>query len=418
VLYAFDPGARGAAPVERFKEAAEKFGWIIAGSNNSRNGAMKPSIDSWNAILKDTHARFAIDDERVYVAGFSGAARLAIYFGVRCADCIAGVIGCSAGFPEGVEPSPAWHFVLFNTAGVDDFNFAEVKSIEEPLTKAGITHRTEVFAGRHEWPPASLASEALEWMELQAMRTGKRPRDANLIDSVWQRQLEVARVLEDSKEIYDAYRVYIALNNGFKGLRDVATVAQKVNQLRDHPAVKTALREEQQQIKKQRDIEDRLGALSAARRQSSEGSNDDRASTDVGLDPGTRLKGMYADLRKQAARAEDNGERRVARRVLGGSFVGLIEQGINLLETQKRYAEAVRTFELATEINPERAGPFFYLAWANAASGNKKKALQALQTAVEKGFSDLGAITGNKAFDSIRNDEQYGEIIQVIQSKH
>jgi len=56
VIYAFDPGARGRVPVERFKEAAEKFGWIIVGSNNSRNASYQSSIDSWNAIgrkLKD-----------------------------------------------------------------------------------------------------------------------------------------------------------------------------------------------------------------------------------------------------------------------------------------------------------------------------------------------------------------------------
>src|ERR1044072_7311856 len=40
VLYAVDPGARGRVPVERFKEAAEKYGWIVLGSNNSRNGPL------------------------------------------------------------------------------------------------------------------------------------------------------------------------------------------------------------------------------------------------------------------------------------------------------------------------------------------------------------------------------------------
>src|SRR2546423_11622446 len=33
VLYAFDPSARGLVPVERFREAAEKYGFIVAGSN-------------------------------------------------------------------------------------------------------------------------------------------------------------------------------------------------------------------------------------------------------------------------------------------------------------------------------------------------------------------------------------------------
>jgi dienelactone hydrolase len=104
VLYAFDPGARGQIPVERFREAAEKFGWILVGSNNSRNGEFQPSIDAWNAIVKDTHDRFAIDDGRVYLTGFSGGARLVFYFAIRCQDCIAGVIASGAGFPAGVTP--------------------------------------------------------------------------------------------------------------------------------------------------------------------------------------------------------------------------------------------------------------------------------------------------------------------------
>ena len=39
ILYAFDPGARGRLPVAQFKDAAEKYGWIVVGSNNSRNGS-------------------------------------------------------------------------------------------------------------------------------------------------------------------------------------------------------------------------------------------------------------------------------------------------------------------------------------------------------------------------------------------
>ena len=39
VIFAFDPGGRGLNPVERYKKAAEKYGYIVAGSNNSRNGS-------------------------------------------------------------------------------------------------------------------------------------------------------------------------------------------------------------------------------------------------------------------------------------------------------------------------------------------------------------------------------------------
>jgi poly(3-hydroxybutyrate) depolymerase len=412
VLYVFDPGARGKIPAERFREPAEKYGWIVVASNNSRNGPMQPSIEAWNAMVKDTHARFSIDDERVYVAGMSGAARLATYLASRCSDCAAGVIACSAGFPVGVNPSPAWHFALFSTAGIDDFNLAEVKATEEPLTKAGVSHRTEVFAGRHEWAPSSVMTEGLEWMELQAMKTRKRPRDENLIESTWQRKLQQAGALEDAKQIYDAYRIYLTLVDTYTGLRDVGAAEKKISQLRDSANVRNAIRDEQQQIRKQREMENTIGALLAAQEQTTEDAANE------GLGPEMRLRGTFAELRKRAGQTKDTGERRVARRVLEGTFILLFEQGTNQLQTQKRFAAAIRTFTWATELNPDRAGPFFYLAWAYAAQGDKKQALRALQTAADKGFSDVAAITGNKVFDLVRDDKQYQPIIRTVESKH
>src|ERR1043165_1659033 len=38
-IFAFDPRGRGRVPVERFRQAAEMYGYIVAGSNNSRNGS-------------------------------------------------------------------------------------------------------------------------------------------------------------------------------------------------------------------------------------------------------------------------------------------------------------------------------------------------------------------------------------------
>ena len=94
---------------------------------------------------------------------------------------------------------------------------------------------------------------------------------------------------------------------------------------------------------------------------------------------------MLSQLRKQSKADEDSSNRRVARRVLDGIFISLSERGSSLLQTEPRYREAITTFKLATEINPDRPGPWFYLAWAYAASGDKKKSLQTLSTAIDKG---------------------------------
>src|SRR4030095_10518576 len=158
-------------------------------------------------------------------------------------------------------PSPQMHFVFFGAAGVDDFNYAELKSLEEPLTKAGIIHRVQTFDGRHEWPPVSVTTAAVEWMELHAIKAGKRPRDDGFIDAMWQRLLSDARTLEESKKYYEAYQLYLDLAESFKGLRDVAQIETRVNQLANSREVKAAIREEQAQIRKQGELQSRLNAL-------------------------------------------------------------------------------------------------------------------------------------------------------------
>jgi hypothetical protein len=105
VLYALDAGARGRLPVGLFKEAAEKHGYILAGSNNSQNGPVKAVEDAVNALFRDTQARLAVDARRMYVAGFSGGARAAVQVGLAMKGRIAGVLLFGAGFPPDMRPS-------------------------------------------------------------------------------------------------------------------------------------------------------------------------------------------------------------------------------------------------------------------------------------------------------------------------
>ena len=224
-------------------------------------------------------------------------------------------------------------------------------------------------------------------MELQAIKAGKRPRDDGFISATWQQLISDAKAREESKKYFEAYQLYLDLAESFKGLRDVAEIETKVKQLGDSRELKAAIREEQAQIRKQRELESRLNSLIAGR--------DGGASvnqTEEGFDSANLLPKILSDLRKQSKASEDSTQRRVARRVLDGLFVGLIEQGIGLLQTEKNYSESIKPLKLATEVNPDRPGAFFYLAWAYAGDRDKKKSLQFLNTAVEKGFSDAAMI--------------------------
>jgi hypothetical protein len=78
ILYLLDAKRRGAMAAERFREAAETYGWILASSNNSESdGPFTPNIRAMRAMWADTQGRVAIDPRRVYVSGFSGGARAA-----------------------------------------------------------------------------------------------------------------------------------------------------------------------------------------------------------------------------------------------------------------------------------------------------------------------------------------------------
>ena len=425
VLFAFDPIARGKVPVEHYKDAAEKFGWIVIGSNNSRNGPMQASITAWNAMVKDAQRRFRIDEQRVYVTGFSGGARLAIYLATQCQGCVAGVIAAGAGFPIGLNAATRLPFPIFVTLGVDDFNFAEITELDRTLNKAGTAHLVEEFAGRHDWPPAEVAIDSIGWMELQAIRSGTRPPDQQFVQATWQAEWGRANSLVAAKKFYEAFQAHSAIIAAFSGLHDLAEAQTELAKLQASPEVKSAVREVQRQITRQREFEARVRSLIAAsqrvslRNDAEISSDNPRPEQNVaeGPTPESQLKSLFADLRKQAAKQDDSSDRRVARRVVNGAYINFYEQGTGEL-SQKHFDAAARWFALASDINPERAVAFFYLACAYAGKGDKKKSFRALKSAVDHGFSDVAAIANNPLFDSIRDDAQYRAIMQTLQSKH
>jgi dienelactone hydrolase len=178
ILYGFDPGGRGAVPVALFREAADKFGWIVAASNNSRNGPWKDIYVAAGAVWDDTHARLRIDDSRVYAAGFSGGARVACGLARMLNVQTAGVIGCGAGLPEWLAAADLVGIPWFGTAGFGDFNLREMKELEKELLRLGSPCELKVFPGQHVWPPVGIAMEAVAWMEELYLKSleGKRQK--------------------------------------------------------------------------------------------------------------------------------------------------------------------------------------------------------------------------------------------------
>ena len=402
ILYAFDAGARGLVPVQRFQDAAERYGYIVAGSNTSRNGPIALANDALRAMLADTASRFAIDPRRVYLAGFSGGARFAVLAALALGERAAGVIGTAAGFPLGVEPASSMSFAYYGTAGTDDFNYPEMTALDETLRRVGLPHRLEIFDGDHDWPPADVCVRAIEWMEAEAMRSTRRVRDEALVDRIAVRASSEARAEEEAGRVYHAWSRYSTLAATLAGFRDVAPYEQKARQLAASPEVQRALREQADSIRLQQASHARLTRLALEVL-----ADEDRAAATA------RFLQAFDTLRLNSNRPANDAERMAARRVIVSSWSDLNEAVTADMEAG-RFARATAILELMGRMRPESARVDYRLARAFARAGNKNAAVQALRNAVTKGVSDAAAIEAEADFESVRGEEGFRELLRSL----
>ncbi|HYU80690.1 MAG TPA: hypothetical protein VEK56_16990 [Vicinamibacterales bacterium] len=236
VLMAFHPSARGRLMVEKYRAAAEQYGYIVAGSNNSRNGSWAVSAAAVRAMSADLAQRFSIDADRVYLTGMSGGARVALQVALGTSK-IAGVIASSAAYPDS-RPRATLPFPVFATAGTEDFNYVEMRQLDRSLKSP---HRLAIFTGGHTLPPDEVALDAIEWLELQAIKSGARVRDDAFLDRHLEKEQRLIGASTSDIETMHALENVVA---DFKGLRDVAREEARLADLSRQPEVKKALARE------------------------------------------------------------------------------------------------------------------------------------------------------------------------------
>ena len=407
ILYAFDPEARGKVPVELFRDAAETYGYIVAGSNNSQNGPVQPEMDAANAMWLDTHQRFSIDPRRVYMTGFSGGARMAITVALVCKDCVAGVIAQGAGFPGRTVRTQDVHFDFFASIGDLDFNYPELVELETKLDAQKIPNHLRRFAGSHQWAPAEVAVEAIEWMELRAMAESRRPRDEQFIAGQLVAAQQRVKAWEDSGDLFSAYEEARKLPQDFAGLADTAAFSGKAAEMATSQAVRQAQKREKDEIQEQEAITghlmDELDSL-----------GNSRADLQDNLE---RLRGEVEVLRNETEKGKDPEKIKVAKRSLRQVLVHAYEGADDQLIARDPQLACAR-LQIAAAASPKSSGLLYELARTYALSGQKKKALEALQKAVANGFNNAARLEGDDAFSSLRNDISFQGVLRSIPARH
>ena len=125
------------------------------------------------------------------------------------------------------------------------------------------------------------------------------------------------------------------------------------------------------------------------------------------------LKSRLADLKRKSEAKESSSERTLARRVLNGFLIGSMEDSRTLIQT-KKYDQAISNLGIDAQLMPENNRLLYSLACAYALKGDKRRAIETLNKAVQKGFANLAELERNSQLDTIRDEAGFKKIVDGL----
>lgn len=389
VIVAFDPAARGAAPVRLLEPVAERLGVIVAGSNDSKNGPWEPILAAQKAMWKDLHERFAIEPKRAVATGFSGGARAALRMALDRDDEFLGVIPCGAFFTQVDEFPRRTHLAFYGLVGRDDLALSEFKGAARLLGERQVRLWIEVFEGGHAWPPQERMAEAVEFLRIEAGRKGLAPRDEGLERTWVSARLERARGLEAPGSRIWAAWTYRQLASVFPGVEGSAAATAEARRLAADPEVTEA-------TAKERSFEEALAALNDL--------NDTKRFQSAWQEV-TALAAGGGPLAGRAAHTVRNVPDNLARFALQALDAG-----------EPRQSEQALT--VADGLRPADRLASYNIACGWARLGRKAEAMAALERAVAAGFAGRELMLTDDDLRSLRNEPAFRALLERLPARN
>ena len=178
VIIFLDPHADGTFPLQKYKSLAEKFGFLMIGSMESKNGI---TFDQSNEIcahlLAEAHSALPGNKSNICLSGFSGGAKAALIAG-NLVKGFNGIIYSGAAIPPN---NIDVNVPIIGFAGKKDMNFTEVKNFNFSLNGRGTSHILVEWEGKHEWPDSVTFSHAFYWLSLNEMKNNAATKNKELI---------------------------------------------------------------------------------------------------------------------------------------------------------------------------------------------------------------------------------------------
>jgi dienelactone hydrolase len=390
VLFLFDPHGDGLLPVNLFNSEAAKNGFIIAGSNNSKNGMpVEQTTTIYRTMLADLTSRLNIEKRAIYVGGFSGGSRVAGAVAITEGG-IAGVVGCGAGLPN-LNQKPISPFSYLAVAGNQDFNYSEIVQLNESLENAGYQHHLLVFDGIHQWPPQELVPDIFTWLRFDAMRQQAIPAERTEINSFIEKNDKLAEDYASAGNRPLQLEVYRKMQHYLQGLTDVSPLQSEIKRLSADKEV-IAYNKQQKQLL---DLERELQQKYAPQFQSQN------------LAWWTKEASQLQSIAKKPA---EPGTGQVYQRVLGFLSISSYSYSNSALN-QGDLAAAERFIEIYRLVDPTNAEHRYLAAKVAALKHNPDALFEALKQAFDLGFKDINRLRSDADFKPYLEDERFKSLI-------
>jgi len=383
----FDPAANGMFPVKKYKFLAEQFGYILVGLNGVKNGMQWELVQTIaQSVIEDCTTRFHPDNKRIYVSGFSGGSRYAL--ALSLADIhIAGVIACGAGMPA-INLPVTRTFLYCAMAGLDDFNYTELRNLTKSLVGTPLRHIFVEFEGDHAWPDTSIYSEGLYWFEFEAMRDHLILKDSQLI------QLFISKsLMEPYKHPALAERTLIRKQNMVNGLYSSLDFVNKLDILKVTTDILSDIAIEDAALAQENTLQEKyLQAL-----------------------PAQSLEWWKIEIDKLWKKTKSSNfyETKVFQRVLNYiSLACFMQCSQNYKQNQQAFEHFLTLYEW---VDPDNPDVYYFKALNYMKQNNKSGALDALKTCVKFGFNDKERLLCDKAFSNLHLESGWNELMSSFQ---
>ncbi len=366
VVYFFDPHGDGLLPVKKYKALADSFHFILAGSNDSKNGNDWNDAESiWSALNEDVQKRVNVNPDRVYLCGFSGGAKVATFIALHHPG-ISGVIANGAGL-EDITTAGNLNFSFTAIAGNGDMNMTDLVSIDKILDKTLTRHRIIFFNGIHEWAPETTMNTAFEGLQFDAMRKNIIPRDKTFIDKFISKNQKIIADNETKNDFLKAEEICKLAAGMLDGVTDkVGWFLKKENSITHTTAYQKQDQERQNLLQKEENIK-------AGFQQKFQTGDDNYWEKTI------------ADVKvKAAAKTPEGSMYQRLQAYLSLAFYSISNQLIN----QNQNKEAEHFVSLYKKADPTNSEAWYFSAILNVRDNNAKDATDDLLKAVSLGFND------------------------------